>query len=133
MLADNFNVDHSTINRLPAAIETKRLHKKNRIVFHFYNASPHVVRRVVECIINKGWELLPHPPYSLTEAPTDYHVNLSLKNWQASKVYDEFDNLVEDVKTWIVSKNREFFPRGIDRLLSKWEAVIEVDGDYAPD
>ena len=38
-----------------------------------------------------------------------------------------------DVKEWIASKNPEFFARGIDRLPSKWEAVIEVDGDYAPE
>uniref|UniRef100_A0A914E6J2 Mos1 transposase HTH domain-containing protein n=1 Tax=Acrobeloides nanus TaxID=290746 RepID=A0A914E6J2_9BILA len=29
--------------------------------------------------------------------------------------------------------NRDFFARGIDRLPSKWEAVIEVDGEYAPE
>ncbi|GIY39615.1 hypothetical protein CDAR_279091 [Caerostris darwini] len=62
MLVDNFNVDHST----------KRLHKKNRIVFHHDNARPFVERLVVECIANNGWELLPHPPYSPTEAPTHY-------------------------------------------------------------
>ena len=27
---------------------------------------------------NKGWALLSHPPYSPTEASTDYHVNRSL-------------------------------------------------------
>ncbi|CAK9829644.1 Mariner Mos1 transposase [Anthophora retusa] len=129
----NSDVYLAQLDRLHAAIETKRPHKKNRIVFHHDNARPHVERCVVECIANKGWELLPHPPYSLTEAPTDYHVNRSLKNWQANKVYDDFDNLVADVKAWIASKNREFFARGIDRLPSKWEAVFEVDGDYAPD
>ncbi|CAJ0947632.1 unnamed protein product, partial [Mesorhabditis belari] len=93
--------------------------------------SPHVERRVIEFIANKGWDLLPHPPYSPTEAPTDYHVNRSLKNWQTNKVYDDLDDLVADVKAWIASKNRDFFARGIDRLPSKWEAVLEVDGDYA--
>ncbi|CAF5160533.1 unnamed protein product, partial [Rotaria sp. Silwood1] len=29
------------------------------------------------------------------------------------------------------SKDRHFVARGIDRLPSKWEAVIEVNGDYA--
>ncbi|GIY45785.1 hypothetical protein CDAR_544161 [Caerostris darwini] len=56
------------------------------------NVRPHVERRVVECIANKGWKLLPHPPYSPTEVHTDYYVNWSLKNWQAKKVCDNFDN-----------------------------------------
>ena len=54
-------------------------------------------------------------------------------NWLANKVYDDLDDLVADVKEWITSKNSNFFARGIDRLPSKWEAVIEVDGEYAPE
>ena len=56
-----------------------------------------------------------------------------IKNWQTGKVYDDLDELVADVKAWIASKKGDFFARGIDRLPSKWEAVIEVDGDYAPE
>jgi hypothetical protein len=49
------------------------------------------------------------------------------------EVYDDLDELVADVKAWIASKNQRFFANGIDRLPSKWEAVIEVDGEYAPE
>ena len=56
-----------------------------------------------------------------------------MKNWQANKVYEDLDDLVSDVKAWIASKNRDFFAHGINRLPTKWEAVIEVDGDYAPE
>ncbi|KAK6735238.1 hypothetical protein RB195_018425 [Necator americanus] len=107
MLAEDFNVNQSTIVR--------RLKKLGK-------------RRVIESIANKEWDVLPHSP---TEAPTDYHVNRSLKNWQRNKVYDDLDDLVADVEAWTASKNRDFFARGIDRLPSKWEAVLEVDGDYA--
>ncbi|GIY81772.1 hypothetical protein CDAR_512171 [Caerostris darwini] len=107
------------LGRLHAAIETKRPHKKNRIAFHHDDARPLVERRVVECITNEGWELLPYPPYSPTEAPTDCHANRSLKHWPANKVYDDFDNLVADVKASIATKNSEFFGRGIDCLPSK--------------
>uniref|UniRef100_A0A914CJS9 Mos1 transposase HTH domain-containing protein n=1 Tax=Acrobeloides nanus TaxID=290746 RepID=A0A914CJS9_9BILA len=88
---------------------------------------------VIESIEEKGWDLLPHPPYSPTEATTDYHINRSLKNWMSNKVYDDLDELVDDVKAWFVSKNRGFFERGIDMLSEKWEAVIEVDREYAPE
>ena len=94
---------------------------------------PHVEARVIESIEDKGWDLLPHPPYSPTEAPTDYHVNRSLKNWMSNKVYEDLDELVDDVKVWIASKNPDFFARGIDMLPAKWEAVLEVDGEYAPE
>ncbi|KAK6735758.1 hypothetical protein RB195_018786 [Necator americanus] len=88
--------------------------KKNHIVFHHDNARPHVERRAIESIANKGWDLLPHPPYSPTVAPTDYHVRHSLKNWQTNKVYDDFDDLVADVKAWITSKNRDFHAQSTD-------------------
>jgi [histone H3]-lysine36 N-dimethyltransferase SETMAR len=129
----NSDVYLAQLGRLHAAIEKKRQRKKNNIVFHQDNARPHTETRVLEFIANNGWELLPHPPYSPTEAPTDYHVNRSLKNWLSSKVYDNLEDLVADVKGWIASKNIHFFERGIDQLPGKWEAVIEVDGEYAPD
>ncbi|GIY22282.1 hypothetical protein CDAR_374901 [Caerostris darwini] len=51
------------LNSTAFAIETKRWHKKNRIVFHHDNERPHVCRpRAVECIANKVWELLTHLP-----------------------------------------------------------------------
>ena len=121
------------LERLHAAIQARRPRKKNNIVFHHDNARPHVERRVVESIASKGWDLLPHPPYSPTEAPTDYHVNRSLKNWQTNKIYNDLDDLIDDVKAWIASKDRLFFARGIDRLPSKWQSVIDVGGEYAPE
>ncbi|GIX98275.1 hypothetical protein CDAR_16961 [Caerostris darwini] len=109
------------LNSTASTLQSRRKHrtKKKSIVFHHVNARPCVEHRVVECIANKSWELLPYPPYFPTEAPTDYHVNQSLKDWQMIKVYDDFDNLVADSKAWIASKNREFFARGINRFPSK--------------
>ncbi|XGW27531.1 hypothetical protein V3C99_007829 [Haemonchus contortus] len=89
------------------------------------------ILKVVSCsIANKEWDLLLHSP---TEAPTDYHLNRSLKSWQANKTYDELDDLVADVKAWIASKERPFFSRGSYRLPGKREAFFKVDGDYAPE
>lgn len=130
----NINSDAylAQLGHLHAVIEMKRPCKKNHIVFHHDNVFPHI-EHYVDCIANKCWELLPHPPYSPTEAPTDYHVNQLLKNWQVNKVYADLDNLVANVKAWLAHKNHDFFAHGIDCLPSKWEAVIEVDGDYAPE
>ena len=48
-------------------------------------------------------------------------------------MYDDSDDLVTDVKARISSKNTNFLDRGIDYLPTKWEAVIEADGEYAPE
>ena len=44
--------------------------QNNHIVIHHNNACPHVEYCGIKSITNKGWALLPHPPYSLTKAPT---------------------------------------------------------------
>ena len=128
----NSDVYLAQLDRLQTAIQTKRRNRTN-IIFLHDNARPHIEHRVVESLNNKGCEILPHPPYSPTEAPTDYHVNRSLKNWLAGKTFNEFDALVIDLKSWIRSKDRHFFARGINKLSSKWESVIKVDGEYAPE
>ena len=76
---------------------------------------------MIESIEEKGWD----PPYSPTEAPTDYHINRSLKNWMSNKVYDDLDELVDDVKAWIASKNRGFFEIGIDMLPENGKLLLK--------
>ena len=74
MLAENLNVDHSTIVR-----RLKKLWKLTGWVPHELSDKNNVDRvrifsellqRNEQSIANKGWGLLPHPPYSPTEAPT---------------------------------------------------------------
>ena len=129
----NSDVYLAQLDRLEAAIAAKRPRKKNQIVFHHDNARPHVEGRVIQSIEDKSWDLLEHPPYSPTEAPTDYHVNRSMKNWLMGKTFENFDELITEVKAWIGSKNQHFFARGIDMLPLKWEAAIEMNGDYPPE
>lgn len=119
------------LDRLEAVIQGKR--KKNHIVFHHDNTQPHVEARTVQSINDKGWDLLLHPSCSPTEAPTDYQVNRSIKNWQMNKVENDLDGLVANLKAWIATKDRHFFARGIDLLPRKWESAIEADGDYSPE
>ena len=60
--------------RLKRAIAEKRpeyatIHEA--IIFHHDNARPHVTILVKNYLENSGWEVLPHPPYSLDLAPSD--------------------------------------------------------------
>uniref|UniRef100_A0A914CA75 Uncharacterized protein n=1 Tax=Acrobeloides nanus TaxID=290746 RepID=A0A914CA75_9BILA len=128
----NSDVHLAPLDRLEAAIKAKRSRKKNHIVFHHDNARPMSKAESPNPSTTKGGTYS-SPPYSPTEAPTDYHVNHSLKNWQIGKVYNDVNELVADVKAWIASKDSHSFARGIDRMSHKWEAAIEVDGDYPPE
>uniref|UniRef100_A0A915E1I4 Mos1 transposase HTH domain-containing protein n=1 Tax=Ditylenchus dipsaci TaxID=166011 RepID=A0A915E1I4_9BILA len=58
----NSDVYLAQLDRLQGAIEAKRPRKKNHVVFHHDNASPHGEARVVQSIAEKGCNLLEHPP-----------------------------------------------------------------------
>ncbi|GIY77145.1 hypothetical protein CDAR_300121 [Caerostris darwini] len=112
---------------LQVAMETKTPHKKNRIVFHHDNERPHVQRRVVEYVATKvsGTAFI-SATFSQSSGRPLPRQSVA-KNMQANKVCDDFDNLMAGVKACIASKNCKFFARGIDRLPSNWEAVINID------
>ena len=130
MRAENFNVDHSKIVRCLKKLGKvwkltgwvpHELSDKNKT--DLVRIFTELVQRNEQSIANKEWGLLPHPPYSLTEAPTDYHGDRSLKNWQVNKICDDLNDLVTDVEARIAPKNSNFLAHGIDCLPCKWEAV----------
>jgi hypothetical protein len=50
-----------------------------------------------------NWELFDHPPCSPDLAPGDYHLFTCLKNWLRSQRFNNNDELMNDVKTWLNS------------------------------
>src|SRR4051812_9764162 len=54
--------------------------KLDQICFHLDNARSHVAKRTSQKILELGWRVLSHPPYSPDLAATDYHLFLALSN-----------------------------------------------------
>ena len=104
--------------------------RHGRIRFIHDNARPHTAKLTRQKLIDLGWEVLPHPPYSPDLAPTDYHLFAVLSNAMRNKVYDDEEHL----KTWLAnffdSKQPQFYRDGIHCLPGKWRKVIESNGDY---
>jgi histone-lysine N-methyltransferase SETMAR len=80
-----------------------------------------------------GWELLAHPPYSPDMAPTDYHLFLSLSNHLEGKVFDEQKSLETDLQHFFDSKPASFYCDGIHKLPTRWQYILNHDGDYYND
>ena len=61
---------------------TKRPEIANRkgVVSHQDNAWPHVSLITRQKLLELGWNVLPHPPYSSDFAPSDFHLFRSLQN-----------------------------------------------------
>ena len=74
-----------------------------------------------------------HPPYSPDLAPTDYHLFRSLSNQMRGLTFDNEEDLENWLTTYFESKSDDFWQNGINKLVERWEEVVNNDGDYIVD
>jgi hypothetical protein len=69
------------LRRLEQAIQQKHPGRRNGVILQHGNAPPHTTANMMKVAIRElYWEILPHLPYSLDPAPSDYHLFRSLPN-----------------------------------------------------
>ena len=75
---------------LKLVIDEKRPEFANRIgvVFHQDNARPHTSVVTRQKLMELGWEVLMHPPYSPDLAPSNYYLFLILQNFLSDKKFE---------------------------------------------
>ena len=120
-----------TLNKLREAVRRKRPGRLSEgFSLQHDNATPHTAKMTKEWIQKYGWEVLPHPPHSPDLAPSDYHLFGPLKRHLAGKRFDEDEDLIQEVKTWLQNLDGDFFKRGIYSLMHRWQKCIDLEGDY---
>jgi len=87
-----------------------------------------MVQNYLETLDN--WEVLPHPAYSPDLAPSDYHLFSSIGHALAEWHFDSYEDVRKWLDEWFASKDKEFFWRGIHKLLERWEKCIISEGKY---
>ena len=115
------------------ALATKIAEKRPNhgpIRFLHDNARPHTARVTRQKMLDLGWEVLPHPPYSPDLAPSDYHLFLSLSNAMQNLRFDDGDKLNQWLENFFDSKPEQFYRDGIMKLPGKLQKVINNNGDY---
>ncbi|KAK6727819.1 hypothetical protein RB195_005471 [Necator americanus] len=75
----------------------KELPKLDNVRLLHDNVHPHIAKKTSQKILELGWEILPHPPYSPDLAPNDYHLFRSLQHHLEEKSYDDRDHLENDL------------------------------------
>ena len=92
------------------------------------NARPHVAKLTREKLIELGWEVLIHPPYSPDLAPSDYHLFNSLSSHMRGKQFEICDQVDAALADFSTSKPRSFYKSGIEKLYDRWQQVLLLDG-----
>jgi hypothetical protein len=83
------------------------------VVFLHHNARLHTTVRTRALLEHFNWELFDHPLYSHDLASGDYHLFTYVKNWPRSQRFNNNEELMEGVKTWLNSQAANFFDTGI--------------------
>ncbi|KAG6794851.1 transposase [Apis mellifera caucasica] len=106
-------------------IEEKRLELINRkgVVFHHDNARPHTSLVTRQKLLEFGWDVLPHPPYSPDLAPSDYFLFRSLQNSLNGKNFNNDDDIKLYLIHFFANKNQKFYERRIMMLPKRWQKI----------
>ena len=122
----------SQLDKLKEEIDKKRPALANRkcVVFHHDNARPHVSKMSQKKLLELGWDVLVHPPYSPDLAPSDYYLFRALQNSLNGVILSDLDACKKHLDYFFDHKSQEFYERGIFQLPDRWEKVIEQNGVY---
>ena len=97
----NSDVYIEQLTKLNNAVEEMRPELTNQkdVVFHHDNARPHTSLVTLQKLLELGWDVLPHPPYSPDLVLSDYFLFRSLQNSLNGK---NFNNDDDDVKSYLI-------------------------------
>ena len=104
--------------------------KQEKVYFLHDNAKAHIAWKTRLKLLELGWTLLPHPPYSPDLAPSDYHLFRSLAHYLQGRKFDNEDALKLALETFFSQKSPAFYERGIRSLPKGWRQVVDSEGAY---
>lgn len=87
--------------------QTRPQHQK--ISFLHDNARPHTAKSTRLKLLEMGWEILPHPPYSPDIAPSDYHLFRALQLHLSERGFDDADQLEADIRNFFAAQPASFY------------------------
>ena len=117
----------SQLDQLKAALNKKRpeLVNRKRIIFHQDNARPHVSLMTRQKLLQLGWVVLIHLPYSPDIAPLDIHLFRSLQNSLNGKNVNSLEDCKRYLGQFFAQKDKKFWEDGIMNLPEKLQKVME--------
>ena len=120
-----------TLDKLREALRRKRPGRLSKgVILQHDNATPHTAKRTQDWLKRYNWETLPHPPHSPDLAPSDFHLFGPLKRHLAGQRFEDDDDLIEEVTSWLRSLDEKFLRDGIYSRVQRWKKCLDLHGDY---
>lgn len=128
----NSNIYCQQLTKLNEAVKEKRPELANRkgIVFHHDNARPHTSLATRGKLLELGWGVMSHPPYSPDLAPSDFHLFRSLQISLNGKHFSDDNDHKLHLAQFFSEKDQKFYERGIMKLPERWQKIIAQHGKY---
>jgi hypothetical protein len=101
-----------------------------KVLLHHNNARPDTSVHTQEAITKLQWTVLPHPPYILELAPSNYHLFSPLKDAICKKKFEDNEEVISEVKRWLQHSPTEWYREGIQVFTSWWRKAIDSERDY---
>ena len=126
----NSNKYCSQLDQLKAALDEKCPELVNRkcIIFQQDNARPHVSLMTRQKLLQLGWEVLIHLPYSPDIEPSDFHLSQSLQNSLKGKNFNSLEDCKRHLEQFFAQKDKKVLGRW--NYEEKWQKVVEQNGEY---
>ena len=117
----NSNKYCSQLDQLKAALDEKHpeLVNRKRIIFHQDNARLHVSLTTRQKLLQLGWEVLIHPPYSPDIARSGFCLFRSLHNSLNGKNFSSLEDCKRHVEQFFAQKDKKFWETPINMFKKK--------------
>ena len=119
------------LRRLRQEIARKRGEKLTRGVLLLQdNAPAHTSQVAMTAATKCGFEVLPHPPYSLYMAPSDFYLFPKLKSHLRGTQFRSNEGVTAAVNEYLDDQEKDFYLEGISKLEQRWTKCIALKGDF---
>lgn len=119
------------LDRFDDALKRKRPHLiKKKVLFHHDNAPAHSSHVATAKLVELGYELLPHPPYSPDLAPCDFFLFPNMKKWLGGKRFTSNEEVIAETEAYFAELDKLYYLEGLKKLEYRWTKCVELKGDY---
>ena len=100
------------------------------MLFHHDNAPAHTSVAATAKLVELGYELLPHPPYSPDLAPWDFSFFPNLNKSLAGRKFESDGEVTTPTEVYFADLQKTCFSNGLKKLYHRRVRYIELKGNH---